>query len=47
MKDIACGDCVMSVLLEITTPAQLDSANLGAISTLAENGLVPPLRYAQ
>ena len=47
MKDISCGDCVMSVLLEITAPNELDAANMGAISTLAESGLIPPLRYAQ
>ncbi len=37
----------MSVLLEITTPRELDGGAMGAISALAESGLVPPLRFAQ
>ena len=48
MKDLACQECVMSVLLEITTPApEISDNQVKALSVLAENGLVPPLRYAQ
>jgi hypothetical protein len=48
MKSVACGECVMSVLLEITTPsAEISENQAKAISVLAENGLVPPLRYAK
>ncbi len=49
MKRVRCGDCVMSVLLEISTPDQRDLAEptLSAISTLAESGLVPPLRFVK
>lgn len=42
MRDIACGDCVVSVL--IGAPAQWDDEERRALSVLAESGLVPPLR---
>jgi hypothetical protein len=41
----ACSDCVISVLLE--PPAELvnlDSDDRAALSALADQGLVPPLR---
>ncbi len=42
MRDIACGDCVVTVLLG---PAQsLEPAEQAAVAVLAEGGLVPPLR---
>lgn len=48
MKEIACTDCVMSVLLNITVKeSEISDNQVQAISVLAENGLVPPLRYAQ
>jgi hypothetical protein len=43
MRDLACGDCVVSVLLG-TTNDQLDAAERAALDVLAESGLVPPLR---
>ncbi|MSV88030.1 MAG: hypothetical protein F2519_00425 [Actinobacteria bacterium] len=51
MKNLACGECVISVLLEITSEGALvqdiSENQVQAISVLAENGLVPPLRFAQ
>lgn len=50
MRDIACRDCVVSVL--IATPFQeretptLDPEESRVIDLLASRGLVPPLRYA-
>ena len=47
VRDIACGDCVVSVLLgvpRVREPVELDEAEARAISVLAGSGLVPPLR---
>lgn len=42
MRDLACDDCVVSVLLG---PARtLGSAERTALAVLADGGLVPPLR---
>ena len=42
MRDIACGDCVVTFLLG---PAEaLGSAEQTALAVLADGGLVPPLR---
>ena len=46
MRDLACGDCVVSVLLGppgAMTPG-FDSEELVALEVLADSGLVPPLR---
>ena len=45
VRGLACGDCVVTVLLG-TSPAgvELDDAEQAAISVLADQGLVPPLR---
>ena len=43
MRDLACGDCVVSFLLG-TTGDRLDAAEVQALGVLAESGLVPPLR---
>jgi len=50
MRDLACSDCVVSVLISISDNAntpreEISPAELSAISTLSEKGLVPPLRY--
>jgi hypothetical protein len=47
MRDISCGDCVVSVLLNITAaPAsEISSNQISALSVLSDKGLVPPLRY--
>lgn len=42
MRDIACGDCVVSVLLGPMDG--LDGAEQAALAILADGGLVPPLR---
>jgi len=49
MRDIACGDCVVSVLLDIKPApgknAELSNADKAAINNLSSVGLVPPLRF--
>lgn len=45
MRDIACDDCVVSVLLGMpATGAVLDEEEHLALAVLAGGGLVPPLR---
>lgn len=45
MADLACGDCVVSVLLGAPgQPQQVEDSHMEAISVLADQGLVPPLR---
>jgi hypothetical protein len=47
-RDIACGDCVMTVLLGAPgTRVDLDDEERAAIGSLAEAGLVPPLRLVR
>lgn len=43
----ACGDCVMTTLLDIgDAPAvELDETELEALDVLAELGMIPPLRH--
>ncbi|MCW2596690.1 MAG: hypothetical protein JWR06_2066 [Jatrophihabitans sp.] len=44
-RDIACRDCVVTVLLDRPpVPVELDAAEQGAIDSLSSAGLVPPLR---
>jgi hypothetical protein len=49
MRQIACGDCVISVLLDIKPApgkkAELSNADKAAIHNLSSVDLVPPLRY--
>jgi hypothetical protein len=49
MRQIACGDCVVSVLLDIKPApgkkAGLSDADKAAINNLSSVGLVPPLRF--
>lgn len=42
LRDLACGDCVVTVLLG--PPSGLGSAEQQALAVLADGGLVPPLR---
>jgi hypothetical protein len=47
VKGAACGDCVVTVLLGSPPEGvelELDQVEQAAINTLAEHGLVPPLR---
>ena len=49
MRQIACGDCVVSVLLDLKPApgrkAELSNADEAAINNLSLVGLVPPLRF--
>jgi hypothetical protein len=49
MREIACGDCVISVLLEIKPlpgkNAEFTKGDEDAINLLSDAGLVPPLRF--
>lgn len=47
MRDLACSDCVVSVLLTISERpnAEITRAEVSAISALSDKGLVPPLRF--
>ena len=47
MRDLACSDCVVSVLLTISerATAEITPAEVQAISTLSDKGFVPPLRF--
>ncbi len=47
VRDVACSDCVVSVLLGSPVSPELDQAERTAIAVLAGNGLVPPLRLVQ
>ncbi len=47
-RDLACRDCVVTVLLQLTPrnrgPVDLDDDERAAFDTLAGAGLLPPLR---
>lgn len=43
MRMLACGDCVVSVLLG-AVPGEFEAAERRALDVLADSGLVPPLR---
>lgn len=51
MRDLACKDCVVSVLIPIPSTqnqdGELSSEQARVIDLLASRGMVPPLRYAQ
>ncbi len=45
VRDLACGDCVVSVLLGMPdSGVEIDSSEQAALEALADSGLVPPLR---
>jgi hypothetical protein len=45
VRGLACGDCVITVLLGAPPEGvELDAAERAAIGVLADTGLVPPLR---
>lgn len=48
MRDLACGDCVVTVLLGIAAeedePVEFDATEQRAMASLAGAGLIPPLR---
>lgn len=45
MRDIACGDCVVTAFL--AAPPALSQAEVGALNVLSESGLVAPLRLVR
>ena len=47
LRDLACSDCVVSVLLTISERPNsgITRAEVSAISALSDKGLVPPLRF--
>jgi hypothetical protein len=52
MRDIACKDCVVSVLIsapnnESHEPSELGLEEARVIDLLSSRGMIPPLRYAQ
>ena len=44
VRDVQCGDCVMSVLLGVPGVYDVDPGEAQALDVLAEQGLVPRLR---
>ena len=45
VRDLACGDCVVTVLLGMPEERrEVDAGALGALDVLAESGLVPRLQ---
>ena len=44
MRNIACGDCVVTLLLGPPEGLVIDAEEARALSALADGGLVPPLR---
>ena len=48
MRDLACGDCVVTVLLGSPPGAvEVDEGERAALDVLADSGLVPRLRLVQ
>ena len=45
MRDIACDDCVISVLLGSPPQVEIEDETTRALRNLADGGLVPPLRH--
>lgn len=44
VRDVQCGDCVMTVLLGHPGVYEVDAGEQAALEALAEGGLVPRLR---
>lgn len=44
VRNVACGDCVVTVLTSTPADGELDGLDRAAIAVLAGSGLVPPLR---
>ena len=45
MRDVACDDCVISVLLGSPPEVEIADETTQALRHLADGGLVPPLRH--
>ena len=46
MRDIACDDCVVNVLLSSPADTSVGEETALALRNLADGGLVPPLRLS-
>ncbi len=44
MRDIACSDCVITMLFHGPAPTELDDDEFRAVGALADAGLIAPLR---
>ena len=44
MRNVACGDCVVTLLLGPPDDLVIDAEEARALTALADGGLVPPLR---
>jgi hypothetical protein len=44
VRDLQCGDCVMTVLLGVRGVYDVDPGEALALDVLADQGVVPPLR---
>lgn len=44
VRGLACGDCVVSLLIGPPADVELDAAEQQALDVLAAGGLIPPLR---
>jgi hypothetical protein len=44
MRDVACGECVVTALLGAGAGEDLGGDTVDALQVLADGGLVPPLR---
>ena len=45
MRDVACGDCVVTALLGAPPEVEIEEETAVALRVLADGGLVPPLRH--
>ncbi len=47
VRDLQCGECVMTVLLGSPGVYEVDPAERLALQALAEGGLLPPLQHVR
>jgi hypothetical protein len=45
MRDIACRDCVVTILIGPPSNSSLEAEETRVIDLLASRGMIPPLRY--
>ena len=45
MRQIACGDCVVTILIGPPENSDLGAEEARVIDLLASRGMIPPLRY--
>lgn len=44
VRGLACGDCVVTALLDSPPSVEIDEGEHRALQTLADNGMIAPLR---